>query len=117
VGLELDKAVLRILKSKRNGHHPTRWAWNTLHNTAPHPQSKNKVTIPHGGLGTYWVGNEFRGSGPSPSHTVGLEPRLSSSTGRELRRSPSHTVGSEPACPLSITVLLMVTIPHGGLGT
>ena len=53
----------------------------------------------------------------SPSHAVGLERLEASFQMAGVSWSPSHTVGSEQSRFLTILSLLMVSIPHGGLGT
>ena len=105
-----------LCKSQLPCHHPTRWARNHTHKN--YTPDLNRVTIPHGGLGT---GSRRRvlppSEGSSPSHTVGSEPATFPCVYQKRNSSPSHTVGSEQRCVQIHWWLCMVTIPHGGLGT
>jgi len=54
-----------------------------------------RVTIPHGGLGTKLAFREETNPKVSPSHTVGLEHTYYRWLKTLMKKSPSHAVGSE----------------------
>ncbi len=131
VGLELMPLTMSL--SLNLSHHPTRWAWNFIAtHTSPassvshHPTRwawnsilirlndfSIRVTIPHGGLGTYgWHTNAIT-VGMSPSHTVGLElPMRELSVQEVVAMSPSHTVGLEPRSNLASNSISKTSPSH-----